>query len=404
MRKITARIDSVLIVLILTVAGVHLALALSSGSSPLADNIYNSYTLQALQWLQGQLDLGRNYTHLELAVFEGKYFVSFPPLPSLLLLPFAGALGASTPDHIIAGFLFVLSAVYAYKLCRSYDLSRDVSFFMSLFVCLGGNILFLSIRGGWVWFLAQNAAFLFTVMSFYYIRRNLAASLFCLACAIGCRPFQIIYAPILLRMIFLSQDAKEWGGLIRRVCVCAIPAALLFLFYLTLNYLRFHSPFEFGHNYLPEFQEASNGQFSVVYIAENLRNLFRMPYLNEKGILTFYRYNGTAFWLVSPIFVTFAIASARHGFPREHLALAALHLLLLCAHKTMGGWHFGARYTVDALPAVLFGLVRWLSRNHGRDDCYGDQTGRNFILWNTPLFLTGLCVNFAGTIWIYTRG
>ena len=36
----------------------------------------------------------------------------------------------------------------------------------------------------------------------------------------------------------------------------------------------------------------------------------------------------------------------------------ALNILLLCMHKTMGGWQFVARYTVDMLPLALFYFLR----------------------------------------------
>ena len=48
--------------------------------------------LQAQSWLEGRLDLGKDYPYLELAVFGGKYYVSFPPFPSYIMFPFA-ALG-----------------------------------------------------------------------------------------------------------------------------------------------------------------------------------------------------------------------------------------------------------------------------------------------------------------------
>ena len=50
-----------------------------TGQWPWVKNNYNSYTLQACRWLGGHLDLGQNYSHLEIAVFGGKYFISFPP-------------------------------------------------------------------------------------------------------------------------------------------------------------------------------------------------------------------------------------------------------------------------------------------------------------------------------------
>ena len=57
-----------------------------TGRSPLFST-YDSYVLQAVRWLSGHLDLGQNYDYLEIAKYAGRYFVSFPPIPSVLLLP-----------------------------------------------------------------------------------------------------------------------------------------------------------------------------------------------------------------------------------------------------------------------------------------------------------------------------
>lgn len=47
---------------------------------------WDSYTLQAYNWLRGRTYIpdGERYTWLELAVCGGRYYVSFPPLPSAM--------------------------------------------------------------------------------------------------------------------------------------------------------------------------------------------------------------------------------------------------------------------------------------------------------------------------------
>lgn len=64
-------------------AGLHAALQ----TSFFGPSGYSTYTLQALAWREGRLFLSRDYPHLELAVYQGNYYVSFPPVPSLVLLP-----------------------------------------------------------------------------------------------------------------------------------------------------------------------------------------------------------------------------------------------------------------------------------------------------------------------------
>lgn len=54
---------------------------------------------------------------------------------------------------------------------------------------------------------------------------------------------------------------------------------------------------------------------------------------------------------------------------------------------TMGGWQFGNRYTVDALPVLYFALLTLL-----RED------PSDLRLLNYPLCLWGLGLNLTGTI------
>ncbi len=54
-------------------------------------SVYDSYTRQAQVWWQGRADLSENIPWLELAEYNGRIFVSFPPFPSVvqfLLYPF----------------------------------------------------------------------------------------------------------------------------------------------------------------------------------------------------------------------------------------------------------------------------------------------------------------------------
>jgi len=416
---------------------------LKAGKTFKNGNSYNSYALQAQSWLNGRLDLARDYGHLELAYYDkatksyglvenpvdgvkdnlgdnkkyditGKIYVSFPPFPSVILLPFVALFGLSAYEHVMALLMIVLAAVYAYKLCRSFSMTNLSSAFLSIFATLGSNLLFLSVDGGGVWFFAQTAAFLFTIMSFYYAKCEMNSMIpnflapFFLACAVGCRPFQAIYAPVVAYLLYKRYAEKFYEkpflNFCKRLSIWVIPAALLCGFYMLINYLRFDSPFEFGHNYLPEFtRNPDTPQFGMQFLNKNIKNLFRLPYFND-GAWDFQRHDGFAFWLTNMLFVPFAAMTLLCFFrPFKKYAegdivlqiaiplLIITHLILTCLHKTMGGWHFGNRYTIDALPAALLGLLNLLGTRK-----------KGMIIANTPLVLFGIFINIYGTIWIHT--
>ena len=82
--------DKFPVLIILMMTGMWLLLDLYLGKSFYGPSPFNSYTLQALSWLQGRAWVENNPA-LELAIYEGKYYVSFPPLPSVMCPPVLSA-------------------------------------------------------------------------------------------------------------------------------------------------------------------------------------------------------------------------------------------------------------------------------------------------------------------------
>lgn len=65
--------------------------------------------------------------------------------------------------------------------------------------------------------------------------------------------------------------------------------------------------------------------------------------------------------------------------------------MVICCHRTLGGFQFGNRYIVDMLPYVFYGLILFKPKNDG------------LSLMNIPLFILGFCVNLIGTVAAYNH-
>jgi len=380
-----------------------------SGMSPLTPNHYNSYSLQAHAWLSGHLDIPQNYGHLEIALFAEKYYISFPPFPSLIMLPFVLFLGTYTPDNWIALAFALLTVAYAYRIAYRLLGNEKKAFFCSFLLCAASNYLHISVWGS-VWYIAQNMAFAFTMMAIYYAmtdkRSHSLLSLLFLCCAMGCRPFNAIVLPLILILLHerwqrVTPEAPKTPVLFAKHILCnAIPAICLGVFYMALNYARFGNILEFGHNYLPEFTEAPQGQFSLFYLRENLSRIFiHLPTINDSGHVEFPMFNGVAFWIVSPIvlaYIGFSVYAFFRKTERILLPLSSasiipllvlLQLFVTAMHKTMGGHHFGNRYTVDCLPVVYLGFLYAVSKCRSKH-----------LLWCAPLAVFGCALNVYGSI------
>ena len=410
--------------ILLSMAAVVFVIMAFTGQWPWQGNGYNSYTLQAAAWLEGRLDLGKNYEWLELAVYGGRYYVSFPPFPSYVMVPFVLLSGgAATPDHWIALVCFFTGVFYALRLCRELGESHNSAAFFVSYLCLASGLLFVSING-YVWFIAQNMCFTLLLMALYYaVRGKGGVSLTLWACAVGCRPMTALYVPLLLYILGQKltenerkeanqEERKEQGiplpGQCKRLLrlfaghwYWAVGPVLLALSYMVLNYARFGSVLEFGHNYLPEFTRTETGQFDLSYLLGNIKNLFALPKAEGAGLpLQFSTANGMAFYLAAPLFITAAAAlgysilkkKKEYVVTKIFIPLATLlYILILCSHRTLGGWHFGNRYLLDTLPCLFYGLLLWKPK------------GEKFARWNKPLFFLGFALNLVGTVAVYNH-
>lgn len=401
----------------LLAGGSLLALALLlyhslAGGSLLAANPYDSYLLQAQNWLAGRafIENGEGYPWLELAVYEGNYYLSFPPVPSVLALPFAAA-GLSLGNLRQAAFALLLFAGVYLCFWQKGESPAGCSFWAA-FVSLGSGVFWLSCSGG-VWFQAQLLNLCFAVWGiFFWQRRQYPAAFFLLALAVGCRPFTLIlaaglYLPVLIRALqkkhsghvdafglpFGEAPAPGFEGVLRFTLPPALVAAAMGWY----NMIRFGSVFEFGHSWLPEFLREEEGQFSTGYFWQNLKNLLRPVTLNAALDLEFPLFDGFLFLVANPIFLLWCWqmlkAAKEKRFEKQDMLLLAglvISLCLLCTHRTMGGWQFGARYTLDLLP---FALLFFLRRG-------GQLKYDTFAVW---LLGAGILFNLYGAAYLLGR-
>ena len=358
---------------LLLVAAIYVALCASLDLGILDHSPYDSYTLQAMAWRDGRIALTQDYSWLEIARFEGKYYISFPPFPSAPMLLLSFVFGENTPSRAVSMAMVLLSYGFGYAIARKRGLARAPSAFAAAFLVAGCNMAEYALYGG-VWNIAQAMAFALTAGAFAaaLTKGKLAAggSLVLIACAVGCRPLQAAYVPILLTMAYQSLRERYGRRALRELLPLLIAPALIAAAYGLYNYARFRNPLEFGHTYLPEFLESEFGQFDWRYMGTNLRNILRLPFIQD-GRLSFPTAYGFAFWLCNPMYPLYAasyimaeIAGEARARDRIVFASVALHFAATLCHKSFGGVQFGTRYLCDMIPAMYcFWLI---GRRRGR--------------------------------------
>lgn len=362
-----SRLDPWPVWLLLQMTLCWLLLHAISGDSFCGPSYYNTYTLQALAWREGRCFLSRDYPALELAIYQGNYYVSFPPLPSLVLLPLTFLFGAGTPDNLLVKLYAAGACLLIYASLKRAGYARPRSAAFAFLFCFGSSLLPMTVQGA-VWYHAQTLAFfLMTASIAFMLRDQPTSALLCYALSVACRPFDALYALPLFLVYFLRRRRAGVGfghalrgalpGIGLGLCVAAGLAAY--------NWVRFGDPLEFGHNYLPEFSFQGGTQFSLSHVLPNLRTfLLGMPLEQTASGLRFKKF-GYSMLLACPALTLTLLHFIRDCIRREvtpekaAIAFTMLaHLFLLLLHRTFGGYQLGARYAVDAMPyALLYALL-----------------------------------------------
>lgn len=364
------------LVLVIAAAGMWMLLHALLGGSFLGPSLYNSYTRQAMAWRQGLLHLPENVPYLELAVFGGEYYVSFPPVPSLVLWPLTFLFGMDTPDSLLMKMYALFSCLLVNRALKRAGYRKIHAGAFAFLFCFASSLLPLTLDGA-VWYHAQVLAFFLIIASLCLMAEDRPTpALLCYALAVGCRPFDALYfVPLFYTWWSLHRKAGvSWKETLRPL-LPGVALGLLAAFLLgAYNAVRFDNPFEFGHNYLPEFSTQGGVQFSLAHIANNLKTfLWGLPLeRGENGIRV--KTFGYSMLLACPaltLMLAWAIVDlCKKRFRREKAAVLAsclFHAFLLLLHRTFGGYQLGARYAVDLMPYAFFYLLLTPEKNriHG---------------------------------------
>lgn len=318
------------------------------------------------------------------------HYNSFPPFPSVLMIPQVLIHGEYANDVGTTVFLAALvPALFLLLLgrLRGAGLStREPREELWLTALLGiGTVFFFSSVQGRVWFTAHVVGMLLAVLYLLCAleaRRPVLAGL-CLACAVITRVPMVLMAP------FFVWEAYRLGrdGLVRRLVLFAVPLAAVGAVAAWYNVVRFHELSEFGHSYLAVRQQAQiekYGLFDLHYLGRNLAVAFTLlPDLRATSPFVAISGHGLAMWITTPALLLLLWPRTRN---RLHLPLwltvagvAGWSLL----YQNSGWLQFGYRFSLDYMVLLVVLLA---------------IGGRPLTRFAKGLIVLGIIVNFFGAI------
>ena len=343
------------------------------GNFPWRDQKDRKNEFRALDGTLYQIDCGRDVKSGCWGNKTGEmtYYVSFPPLPAVLMMPLVATFGYATNDVIFTALMAALNGALLYLLLagasrrgQSSRSRRDNLWLTAMF--LVGTVHFFSSIRGEVWFTGLVVG---VTMNLLALIATAAGRLWlaglCFGLAFASRT-PVLFGAILPVALELFPDGRlrrtEWGRTLLRLAAFAVPLLLVCGGLAAYNYLRFNSFSEFGHTHLQEGMRPSireHGLMSGWFFPPNLSAaLSNPPVITFEGWpwLRITKHGLGLLWTTPALF--WLLGAPRRGplFWGLLAAAAAVAIPGLLYQNT--GWEqFGYRFGLDWLPYLVLALA-----------------------------------------------
>ncbi len=373
-------------------------------SSP--DTAYFNHLAAA--FLRGQIYLENPLSTQDLTFANGHWYVPFPPVPAILMIPFVIGRGADGVKTVMFNaMLGAFNVALVYLLLEALRgrgwtrLGRAGNLWLAAAFGFSSVHWYLAVTGE-VWFVAQICTVTFMALSAWIAVKtgsSWGAGL-ALAAAVATRP-TVVFAWVLLLAIAAQRLKDEhglvdWKRLAKWAAGSAIPLALAGAALLAYNAARFGSLWDFGYLNANVSSENSAllhtyGQFNMHYLAANLKGMFLgLPAWNHD--CKRWMPDGSAG--MSIFITTPALFYLWRAVKREPLVIGAwlsvgLLIIPVALYYTTGAWQFGYRFSLDFMVPLIVLLAI--------------AAGKRVSWLLALLILFGMVVNASGVAFWYNR-
>ena len=256
---------------------------LTAGISLGRHSLAPHFVYLAEAFLQGRLDL----VHVpdppyDLTLFDGRWYVSFPPLPAILMLPLVAVQGLGFSDVAFSVVLGALNVSLFYvALARLGIGGQGLGVWLCVLLGLGTPLWYCAALGS-VWYTAHVVAV--TCVCLYALEvvgenRPIRAGLWLGLGFLARAPVLLAFPFSLVPGLRQAQGRREVARFLVTFALGTAPALLGQAVY---NWARFGDPLEYGYHWMNSpgpllERQMTWGQFSLHFLPENLYTLLIRP-------------------------------------------------------------------------------------------------------------------------------
>jgi hypothetical protein len=359
------------------------------------------FDLLASSFLRGHLHLVDPPSTYDLTLFKGNWYVPFPPLPAILLLPAVASLGINGVNTVFfANMLGAFNVTIMFLILQRMSFLQWTSLnivdnlWLTILFGIGSVHWFVATLGS-VWFLSQLSAVLFVALAVWSAIRSDSAILTgtMLGGAMLARPHLALLYPMLAAIALTKTPAPSQRRTIKRwVVFSTIPLVIAIGALLAYNWARFENPFDFGYqtqNVYPEMAQdlQSFGQFNLQYVPRNFWAMFlALPQWDAQTSTLVPLNAGMSIFITSPALFFLLRARERTPITIGAWASVALVMIPLLTYYNTGAAQFGYRFSLDFMVPVLILLA---------------LTAKDRVSLIRILIILGIIVNAWGVFWFW---
>ncbi|MCC7536586.1 MAG: hypothetical protein IT379_10255 [Deltaproteobacteria bacterium] len=366
----------------------------------------NHFAVQAHAWIEGRLHVGveRAPGDNDWARYGGKWWMSFPPFPSVVIAPVVAVSGLRTWDRLVWTLLAGAAPALLFALLRQLRESgrsarslREDVFLVVLFAF--GSVYFFTAVQGTVWFAAHVVGSILLVL---YVWASLDAAHpvlagICLGLAFATRTPMLFAFPLFViealskhrkpstspseepspdrgwpRRLAAFVGGADFAAVARSLALFALPVTVIGGLVAWHNAARFDSAFEFGHRYLDIRWRPRMDRWGLMnyhYLGRNLAVVLALvPWLQKTAPYVRISRHGLALWVTTP---HYALTLWPRATSARYVALLLTAIVVSVPsllYQNTGWIQFGYRFSLDysillfvalAIGGRRFGIGSW---------------------------------------------
>lgn len=354
-------------------------------------------------FLHGRLYLVENISWLnELIDINGKYYVIYPPMPAIFLLPQVAISGLKANQTLASVFWGSLNVSLIFLLMRKLTHNRNLQVMMSFLIGFGTIHWYLASIGK-AWYFAHITSFFFLTFAIYETfgsKRPFLIGIL-LGVSFWCRLPTILSLPFFLIMLsdkWLKKTVET--SLLKRIdfvpiVKLGVGVGIFVLLNFIYNYFRFGTIYDLAYSIQAEREPwfYPKGLFHISYIHHHLWVFFlKPPVFTSEPPYVMPGFKGMSILITTPAFIYSVFSGIKNKLTLACWSAIIPVGLVAFLHGGVGWTQFGYRFAVDFYPFLLVLTVLGMESTLGIN---------SRMRWHHILLISlSIFVNLWGVLWI----